>query len=202
MKATHIAATAVVAAAALASAFAFGNFETKATSAAPLRLVERIPFELTEAAVQDWRSEAPSFTSGDIVVLEARDLDLVPSQLADAILLCGSEPVQRLNRATSGVLIGIVPHADDNAVRGELAAGPFHFGTAELPERTTLASTRADLDAALARGFAPLSNEELSSVSVGTQYFTNSNELVIFAADVIERWAPDETDTVRGLRGR
>jgi len=201
MKRSHVAAALGLACTLAASAVAFGPFDAAAPVEPPLRLVERVPFELALPEVQDHRSERPLFTSGDLVVLEAVDLDLVPTQMQGPVLLCGAEPIQRLNRASSGYLVGIVPHCDDARGDGEPGAGPYHFGRAVLPEQLALADARADLAGAIARGLAPLGEAELQAVTLGTQYFANSNELVIFAADLIERYAYDESDTVRGLRG-
>lgn len=189
-------AAAALALAAVTATLAIALRPEPAPARAQLEIVERVPFTLEQSAVHDYRAERPSFTSGEIVVVRSHGPDLEQRAVATPVLYCGAETAQQLNRATSGVVVCVVPHADDRERSAELGVGPWYQGAPNLPEQVTLPLAEAELEAALRRGVVLQTTEAAAPVAL-----VDEAALHLLAADLIEKHVPDESDTVRGIRG-
>ncbi|MHC5211289.1 MAG: hypothetical protein ACYTG2_11270 [Planctomycetota bacterium] len=167
-------------------------------------LVHARPFTLDQAYTFDWQAERPEVAGGMLVVLEV-DPDLVhPRQIAEPVLYVGAQTVERINTgATSGHVVAIVPAPVDarGQVLLDLTAAPIFFGEPMLPEQVDAARAAQELAAAVARGIAPPSEDEVSAALVEPARFGTRYDLQLFATDLIETWSPDETDLISGIRG-
>lgn len=164
--------------------------------AAQLEVLERVPFVLAEPSTHWYRIEQPRFSSGELVVVRSHGPDLGQRALATPVLYCGGETAQQLNRGETGVAVCVVPQASDRAEVSGLGNGPWFQGAPNLPERVTLPLAEAELEAARRRGVVLQEVEPAARLELA-----NEKSLLLVAADLIEKHAPDEADTVRGIRG-
>jgi hypothetical protein len=193
-------------ASAVAVAGAMGAFSGQRTSGelAPLpsvpwtervELVEVVPFTLARPAIHEWRAERPTYDQGYLVVLRAHPDVLIRRQGPELVLYAGAETVERVNGGErSGHLVGIVPGPID------LAAAPFHFGEAALPEAITRDEAQRQLARARSMGARDPGAARIAALTAPTVELSDSYEIQLIAADLVEKHSPDERDLVRGLR--
>ena len=149
--------------------------EAKPGDTAVRDLLYAVPFVLDEPYTHFWRTEQPMMSAGYLVVLAVDPEYVVARQTAEPVLYAGDQTVERINHGEeSGRVIAIVPSERDEhgTLTLDLAATPFFFGAPDLPERVDAAMIagqrafaeqhgarafdRATIEAALARGGAPL----------------------------------------------
>jgi hypothetical protein len=153
-------------------------------------------FALDEPYTWEMRSDRPRVTRGWLVVVRADPELTVPRQGLGRILFVGEWAAEVLNTGRgSGAVVAIVPTPLD------LMENPVFYAAAQvLPEsmapteaRALVAATSASppdrevVDDARAAGGSP--------ASLADRY-----QLRLEAANLIERFAPDEVDVVAGLR--
>lgn len=171
-------------------------------SAAPLTLVHARPFVTQTPFVHDWRAERPSVDAGWLVVLSVADRELlVPRQLAEPVLYGGPETLQRLNTGEhSGHVVAILPSPrDGDRPLVDLGATVFAHGAPALPESLDAAAVEAGFRAA-AQGLSAPDEATLRAVVQPTVTFADLADVQAHAADLIERWSPQEVDLISGLR--
>lgn len=168
-------------------------------------LVYARAFTLDEAYEHSWRAERPAVTSGYLLVLRV-DPDLIyPRQTAEPVLYVGAQTAQRLNVGyTSGHVVAIVPGAVEGEGAIDLARTAIWFGTPELPERVDRARVEAELRRAVAAGIAPVGVDAARAATApeGVLHARDLSAMLVQAADLISRYAPDERDRADALRGR
>ncbi|MEZ5979237.1 MAG: hypothetical protein R3F34_13570 [Planctomycetota bacterium] len=191
-----VAAVAAVAAAAQALA---PRTAPPALAEQDVRVVAVVPFTLEAPAVHTFRAEAPTYASGDLVVLESNGATLVPTDLPCRVPMRGAEVLQQVNRGSSGVVVCVAPACDDAS--GDFRLGPYFLSAPMTPEQVDRAYAANELANARARGQVRLTESDLTSLSAAPVVLPDENELYKLAADLIEAYVPDEQDTVRGLRG-
>lgn len=165
-------------------------------STSVINVLEAHPFRLDAAAVHEYRAERPAYDRGWLLVLETDPVLLTPRQTFEPVLYVGDETAQRVNVGdVTGRLVVIVPELDGSI---DPAAAPVYFGEPDLPERVTRAAARAELQAARDRGVTghgPLGDRVREPVQVRDAW-----ELTHFAAGLVEKHSPVETDLISGLR--
>jgi hypothetical protein len=175
------------------------------TTSAPVELLEARPFLFDRAETHTWRSDAPLYDAGFLLVLHA-DPDLVrPRQTYDAVLYVGGQTAERCNvGATTGNLVVLVPAP--RGAGGTVALDPWSvpiwFGPPELPERIDAVAIQRELAAARRSGVGPASAAipRRAQSPATTIYAQDRADLDFFVADLIETYSADEVDLVRGLR--
>lgn len=167
------------------------------TLSAEVELLYARPFELDRPYTHAWRAEQPSVSSGLVLVL-AVDPDVVaPRQTYEPVLFVGGQTAERLNTAQgSGHLVAIVPAAPGT----DLSKLPIFFGEPALPEQIDAATTAAELARAVERQVATPPAALVAERSADPVRFADDYQLRLYAADLIEQWAPDEQDLVTGMR--
>lgn len=165
-------------------------------SASPVELLYARPFELDVPYTHAWRAERPKVSAGHLLVLAVDPQLVAPRQTYEPVLYVGAQPAERINSGYgSGHLVVIAP-----ATPGvELAEQPIFFGEPELPERIDAASATAQRERAVAQGLRG-PGALLAERGADAVRFTDDYELRLYAADLVEQWAPDETDLIVGLR--
>lgn len=166
-------------------------------AAGQVELLLARPFQLDEPAVHVWRAEQPEYRSGWVLVMKVDPAMVAPRQTYEPVLYAGAQTVERLNRAQgSGHLVGILPAAPD----ASLADFPLFFGAPALPERVDAAQASAELAAARNADLAEPSAAWVAERTEDSVRFRDQSELHLFAADLIETWAGDESELVLGMR--
>jgi len=172
--------------------------------AASVTLLRARPFTLDAPTVHRYRAEQPQVRAGVMLVLAVADRDLlVARQSAEPVLYVGAETAARVNHgAGSGRVVAWVPAGvdADGRVALDLTAVPIFFGDAELPERIDAAAAAAQLRAARAAGARAPTPEVVAAALEPQVRFADEAQLLLFASDLVEQWAPDEADLVAGLR--
>jgi len=152
------------------------------------------PFVLDEGFAFDWRKERPTVTRGTLVVLQVAPELVYPRQTAEPVLYVGEQTAMRLNVGyPSGRVVAIVP--GDPPGEGALV----FFGTPELPERVTAATIAAEVTKARAAGIAPAARDARVRAD-GAVTRANLAALLVDAAALIDRYAPDESARAMSLR--
>lgn len=171
-----------------------------------VKLLFAQPFFLDEPYAYDHRADRPQVSAGYLIAVAA-DPEVVPvMQVFHPLLFAGDVPVERLNDGwQSGVVIGLVP----SPVAGEglaldLAKTPIYWAQPDvLPEALTPADAQVVLQQAVASGVVAQRGETVElalAASGGAVYVESRGMLHRYAADVIERYSPEEVDLISGLR--
>jgi hypothetical protein len=176
------------------------------TPAPIVKLVSARPFALEQSYASDWRREKPRVTTGYLLVLEV-DPDLVyPRQVEEPVLYVGRQTAERLNVGyRSGHVVAIVPAVTDPEAKDYVDLGKVRiwFGAPEMPERVDAARIEAEHDAATQAGIAPRPRDEVdAALKRGGAALRRERKqrLLGDAADLVERYAPEETDLIAGMR--
>ena len=171
--------------------------------AGDVQLVSARPFTLAAPATHSWRAERPTYTAGMLLVLRAPADLLASRQSAEPVLFVGGQTAERVNVGdSSGQLVVIVPAGLDaeGRVDLDLTQAPLFFGAPALPEQVDAAVAQRELAAARRAGIAPPSPAAVAAALQPQVAFDDDWELHLHAADLVERYAPQETDVVSGLR--
>jgi hypothetical protein len=186
---------------ALSSAASLANAEEGRV----LDLVYARQFRLDRPYNHTWRKEQPQVSAGYILVLGV-DPDFVrPRQVAEPVLYVGEQTAERINAGVSGRLVIVVPATVD--ARGEvsmdLTKTPIWFGAEELPERIDAAQINTELHGALQKGSKPLPEAVVrQALNRGgkTLHLPDREALQGKIANVVQRYSPNETDLIKGLK--
>jgi hypothetical protein len=174
------------------------------TLAQEVRLLEAHPFTLDQAATHWWRAEQPRYDAGWLIVLDVVDDALIaPRQSAQPVLQVGVETAEPINVGyLSSKVIAMVPSLRDasGAPALDLTQAPIFYGDADLPEVLDAEALKARLADAQSRGIVAVTADGLAEARHEQKAFPDDHALRLFAADLIERYAPDEVDLVEGLR--
>ncbi len=174
----------------------FVTTPAETSSSWPVELLLAQRFELGDAYTYEMRADLAPVSAGYLIVVQADPSVTVPRQSLGPILFAGEWPLEVINTGRdSGLVVAIVPAVVD------LQTTPFFYAkTPVLPE---------SLSPAVARGLAgsagdpPPGSEAVTEAlaAAGPSIFcANRYQLYLRAADLIERYAPSESDLVRGLR--
>ena len=155
----------------------------------------------------------PDFIDHIIVVDDCSTDDTTDKAVAtvtdthDELLFAGAMPVERINEASeSGVVVGFVPSAvkADGTLALDLASTPIYWAKPEiLPEALTAADVQATFEAAVSAGVVAQRSDVVQraqQTNDGPVYMQTEGMLYRYAADVIERYSPEEADLISGLR--
>ncbi|MEO0652478.1 MAG: hypothetical protein AAFZ65_17530 [Planctomycetota bacterium] len=157
----------------------------------PIQLLEAHPFELVQPEQGTMRVDAPTYSSGWLLVLATDPDRLVPRQTEEQVLFVGDQPVRRFN---NGDLSGRVVVAVEGEL--DLESAPIFFGEPALPERLSAADRAAQRSLAESRGARPLVAEMVAPEVV----LADGYELGRYASHLIEAHSPLEVDVITGLR--
>ena len=139
-----------------------------ATPAAIHELVLARPFTLDKSYVHEYRKERPNVDAGVIIVVRV-DGDLVRArQVAQPVLMVGSQVVEPANVGyASGFVVAIVPapRKADGSVELDLSKAAIYFGQPQLPESMDQTWTDAQRKAAELTGMRPVSDATVHRVS-------------------------------------
>jgi hypothetical protein len=179
--------------------------EIPATPRAAQEIVYSAAFELEVPYEHNMRKDRASVARGHILVLRAPKEFLIPRQLAEPVLLVGGQTAERIAAdLDSGLLVVLVPEWTERAKDGaERAGDPLSsrivFATPELPERVDAAWIEAEQRKAADAGIAPRARAagEPDPLRVEAR---DRDALGRFLADILERYAPGESDRIRDLR--
>ena len=186
-----------------------GGGQTDATPVmqTPVRLLFAQPFHLDQAYDYAWLKEGPSVSGGWLIAVSTDAAVAAVQDTHDELLFAGSVPVERINEASeSGVVIGIVPSplAADGTPTLDLASTPIFWAKPEiLPEAMTSADAQQVLASAMTSGVAAQEKSVVQRALAGNGgpvYVESAGMLYRYAADVIERFSPQESDLISGLR--
>jgi len=155
-------------------------------------------FTLEEPFTYLWMREHPQVTSGTILVLDVDRAYARPRPVDMPVLYVGGTPAELMNVGyESGTIIAIVPGNRD------LTAEPIFFGSIELPERVDASRGQEELAAAWAAGIRPFSSETVRRANArGGRLLAarTPKELLLAIADLLDSYAPDESDRTRAYR--
>jgi hypothetical protein len=173
----------------------------------PVRLLFAQPVHLDQAYDYQWLKDGPSVSAGWLLAVSTDPAVATVTNTHDELLFVGATPLERMNEASqSGVVIGFVPSAvkADGTLALDLATTPIFWAKPEiLPEAMTAADAEATLAAATQAGVAAQSKsvvQRAQADAAGALYVEGQGTLYRYAADVIERFSPEETDLISGLR--
>jgi hypothetical protein len=168
------------------------------TPAAIDKLVLAREFTLERGYKFAWRKERPLVTRGSMLVLKVKPDLVYPRQVAEPVLYVGNQTAARVNVGhQSGYVVAIVPGKLD------LTKTPIWFGTPDLPERSTAETIKEERRLAEQAGIKPPSAAEIASAQQkggGPLKVADRDALRPKLADLIQRYAPDETDLIKRLR--
>jgi len=171
-----------------------------------VELLEAVPFALDAPFVHEWRAEKPAVSAGYLLVLEVAPELARPRQTYEAVLYVGDQTAERCNYPEeSGILVALVPAPlVDGRVDLDLARTPIWFGALELPERVDAPRIARERAQALRAGIGPVRRGARFVAAPAAPVFARDRgELeATYLADLIERWSPEESDLVSGLRVR
>jgi hypothetical protein len=178
-----------------------------AVTQTPVRLMFAQPFFLDQAYQYAWLKDGPSVSAGWLIAVATDPAVAAVTDTHDELLFAGATPVERINEGSlSGVVIGIVPSTvkADGTLALDLASTPLYWAKPEiLPEALTAADAQKTLETAVKAGAVAQAKgvvERAQQANGGPVYETTSGMLYRYAADVIERFSPQETDLISGLR--
>lgn len=165
----------------------------------PVRLLFAQPFHLDQAYQYAWLKDGPMVSEGWLVAVSTDAEIAAVRDTHDELLFAGATPIERLNEASeSGVVIGIIPSPVD------LATTPIYWAKPEiLPEAMTSQDAQATLAAATSAGVAAQGAavaQRAQKDNGGPVFEKTQGTLYRYAADVIERFSPQEADLISGLR--
>jgi hypothetical protein len=177
-----------------------------ATPASIREVVLVQPFELDTAYRYDWRKDRPNVREGYVLVIRV-DPELVrPRADVEPVLYVGKQTAERFNVGHgSGHVVAFVPTplAEDDPEHVDLERAIIWFGDADMPERIDAQEIQRQHDRALAAGIAPSTREAITRARERggkLVHLPNKDALTRHAADLVERYAPDEADLVRQIR--
>lgn len=182
------------------------NFpDLPATPLAANDIVHAMKFELALPYEHNMRKDRTQVVRGVILVLRAPREMLVPRQLAEPVLLVGGQTAERINTGHgSGHLVVLVPEWTERGADGverpaDALAARIVFATPELPERVDAAWIAAEQQKAAAAGIEPRIRPagEPEPLVLAVR---DRDALGRTLADLLERFAPDESDRIRDLR--
>lgn len=172
-------------------------------------LVHAVPFRTAEPIVHVWRAEQPAYKAGWILVLRVAEADreiLRPRQTLERVLYVGDQTARRVNVGYgSRHLVVIVPSdvRPDGSLALDPRTAPIWFGGGALPEQVDAGLVARERARAEAAGAVPVEADVLEAArrKGGAAVEAAGEEgLVGFAMNLVERYAPDERDLVRGFR--
>lgn len=150
------------------------------------------PFTLQDPYVYTWLHDQPEITGGWLLAVAVDPEVAKPRQVDVPVLFAGDTPAHLTNSGyPSGVMIVIVPAWVD------LARAPVYFGSTELPERIDHARGALEQAVAAERGARPFSAEARAvALAAGGEALAlrGSRELFLAIADLIDRYAPQESE--------
>jgi len=150
------------------------------------------PFTLQDPYVYTWLHDQPAITSGWLLAVAVDPEVAKPRQVDVPVLFAGDTPAHLTNSGyPSGVMIVIVPAWVD------FTQAPIYFGSTELPERIDRARGAREQAVAAERGARPFSAQtRASALAAGGAVLTlrGSRELFLAVADLIDRYAPQESE--------
>jgi hypothetical protein len=189
---------AVVAAVAVVAAADTQRPEPTGSADSVRDLVYARPFALERPYVYDWTRERAEVAFGYILVVTVDPAFAQPRQVDMPVLYVGDTPAQITNIGyESGHLIVIAPGEID------LTEVPIFFGSTELPERVDRVRGRLEMEAALevgVRAFASQRVAEAYEAGGDTLRVARIEELLLTIADLIEIYAPDESEAAEIYR--
>ncbi len=151
------------------------------------------PFTLEKPFAYTYLRDAPFVGGGHLLVVAVDPEAAKPRQVGMPVLYVGDTPAHLTNSGyPSGRLVVIVPDWVD-------PTGPVFYGSTLLPERVDRAHGARELALARARGArgAPPERWEAARAAGGAAlWLTDAVALFRAAADLIERYAPEEPDPV------
>lgn len=178
-----------------------------ATPAAIAELVLARPFTLDEPYVHEWRTEKPRVDAGWIIVVRA-ERDLVrPRQVAQPVLMVGSQVAEPMNIGYgSGLVVALVPaqRAKDGTVDLDLSAVPIWFAQPELPERMDAGDIDAQRRLAEASGIGPGAAATVDAAKArggAIARLADREALDKVTGALIRTHAPDESERADQLEG-
>jgi hypothetical protein len=165
----------------------------------PVHLLFAQPFHLDQAYRYAWLQDGPMVSEGWLIAVSTDAQVAAVTDTHDELLFAGAMPIERINEASeSGVVIGIVPSAVD------LSSTPIFWAKPEiLPEALTSEDAEATLAAATSAGVVAQAKgvvQRAQQDGGGPVYVATQGMLYRYAADVIERYSPQESDLISGLR--
>jgi hypothetical protein len=147
-----------------------------------------------------WSAERPQVTHGRLIVVQVHAELVRPRQAAEPVLYVGTTPAHCINIGyPSGRVVAIVPGDID------LEQEPIWFGTPALPERVDTDHALRERRLALASGIEPFAPRLVAVAQTrgGEPLVVDNVEtLLLHAATLIDRHAPNEQDRVNALRAR
>jgi hypothetical protein len=149
-------------------------------------------FRLQEPYTYSYLRDRPAIREGYLLVLAVDPEMARPREVDGAVLYAGDTPAHLTNTGyPSGRMVLIVPDWF------ELSESPVFFGSTELPERIDRARGSQERKLAVERGARPFPPEVRdAAVSAGGDRLECRNSVGLFlaVADLIERFAPDESE--------
>ena len=170
-----------------------------ATPASVDDVVHAQTFTLNSGFTFQWSKEAPTVTTGTLLVLKVDRALVIPRQVAEPVLYVGDSTAQRINFGhESGYVIAIVPGVVD------LTKAPIWFGTPELPERVDAATVQAERTLANRAGIKPFSAKVVKAASERGGAALNvadmSELLRTQVSDLILKYSPPEKHLAAAFR--
>jgi len=149
---------------------------------------------LDEPHVYTWTRDQPRLLRVSLLVVEVEPDCVVPRQVGVPVLYVGESPAERINVGwPSGRLVVLTPgHVD-------LATTPVFFGSDELPERVDPERGRWELERAR-RTAGGARVHETATTALPPLHLADPVALYAAAADLIDEWAPDESERAGLLR--
>ena len=156
-------------------------------------------FTLNNGFTFQWSKEAPTVTTGTLLVLKVDRALVIPRQVAEPVLYVGDSTAQRINFGhESGYVIAIVPGVVD------LAQAPIWFGTPELPERVDAATVQAERTLANRAGIQPFSAKQVQAAQARGGAALNVADMSALlrtqVSDLILKYSPQEKHLVAAFR--
>jgi len=154
-------------------------------------------FTLNEGFTYLWRQERPTVQEGMLLVLQVDPALVYPRQTAEPVLYVGAQTAMRLNVGyPSGHVVALVPGGlQQNDMR-------IWFGTPRLPEAVTAGIIAEERALAIQRGIPYLRPDAMhAALQRGGAAFSvqNVQALLLEAANLVLRYAPDEGELAKNL---
>jgi len=151
------------------------------------------PFELETPVPYPWNASQESIVDGTLLVIHIESERARIRQVGGPVLYVGNTPAARLNPGhLDAHIIAYVPgHVD-------LSVAPVFWGPSTLPEAVR---PSIEGEAAVRNGQAkPFAVSEINPVLQPQRTFKNEKHIQVRAADLIEKYAPQDMDFARGYR--
>ncbi|MBL9148343.1 MAG: hypothetical protein JNM94_06580 [Phycisphaerae bacterium] len=166
------------------------------------------PFTLTTGYVHEWRKERPTVDAGVIVVIRANPELIRARQVAQPVLVVGSQTAEHMNDGyASGTLVAIVPatRKADGSVDLDLEAQPIWFAAPELPEAVDAAWIATQRTIADRSSIAPAAKGVVQAAATRggtTLTLADRDALDKVVGALVRTYAPDETERADALEGK